>query len=88
MQWQTYIEQNPATMGEKPVIKGTRITVAHILELLGNGWATADVLDSSPGLTPADIQAYAAAYIDLDETVFSTGTPLRLLADDHWNTRN
>ncbi len=79
MQWQTHIEQNPAVMGGKPLIKGTRITVAHILELLGNGWPTADVLDACPGLTPADIraaQAYAAAYIDLDETVFFHGDSL------------
>lgn len=79
MQWQAHIEQNPAVMCGKPVIKGTRITVAHVLELLGNGWPATDVLESCPGLTQADIhaaQAYAAAYLDLDETVFFHGDSL------------
>lgn len=79
MKWQVHIEQNPSILGGKPIIKGTRITVAHILELLGNGWPVADVLDSCPGLTPADIQAaqsYAAAYIDMDETIFFPGDSL------------
>ncbi len=73
MHWRDHIEQKPAVMCGKPVIKGTRITVAHILELLGSGWPVDDVLDSCPGLTLEDIQAaqsYAAAYLELDETVF------------------
>lgn len=74
MQWRDHIEQDPAVMGGKPVIKGTRITVAHILELLGNGWPISDVLASCPaGVTQDDIQAaqaYAAAYLELDDTVF------------------
>ena len=72
MHWRDHIEQKPTVMRGKPVIKGTRITVAHILELLGSGWSTKDVLDSCPGLTLEDIraaQACAAAYLD-DETVF------------------
>ena len=73
MHWRDHIEQIPTVMCGKPVIKGTRVTVAHILELLGSGWSTEDVLDSCPGLTLKDIQAaqsYAAAYLELDETVF------------------
>jgi uncharacterized protein (DUF433 family) len=79
MKWQSHISQNSAVMGGKPVIKGTRITVAHILELLGNGWPAADILDSCPGLTAEDIQAaqaYAAAYIEMEETVFFHGDSL------------
>lgn len=78
MEWHSHIGQDPAVMCGKPVIKGTRITVAHILELLGNGWPVIDILESCPGLTTEDIQAaqaYAAAYLELDETVFlHTGT--------------
>lgn len=78
MDWRLHIAQDPAVMCGKPVIKGTRITVAHILELLGNGWPASDILASCPGLVLEDIQAaqsYAAAYLELDETVFlHTGT--------------
>ena len=78
MEWHSHIGQDPAVMSGKPVIMGTRITVAHSLELLGNGWPVDDILESCPGLTPDDIQAaqaYAAAYLELDETVFlHTGT--------------
>lgn len=73
MKWQDYIEQDPAVMGGKPVIKGTRIAVALILERLGNGWPIGDVLASLPGLTEEHIRAalaYAAAYLDMEDTVF------------------
>ena len=48
----------------KPVIKGTRITVEHILRELSSGMSVADLLDAHPHLTADDIRAacaYAAA---------------------------
>lgn len=51
------IELNPKVMVGKPVIKGTRLTVEYILNLLAHG-ATADEITSEyQGLTLADIQA-------------------------------
>jgi uncharacterized protein (DUF433 family) len=50
----------------KPVIVGTRITVEHILRLLGGGDSIADILRNHPQLAEADIhaaQAYAADYL-------------------------
>jgi uncharacterized protein (DUF433 family) len=41
----------------KPVIKGTRLTVEYILNLLAHGSSAADILDEYEGLTPEDIQA-------------------------------
>lgn len=38
-----YIEVNPEICNGKPVIKGTRITVHLILELLANGWSIKDI---------------------------------------------
>lgn len=73
MKWQEFIEQNPQVMLGKPVIKGTRITVELILERLGDGWTEAQLLESFPQLKPDHIraaQAYAAAALATDETVF------------------
>lgn len=38
-----WIEVNPEICGGKPVIKGTRIPVKVILELLANGWSIEDI---------------------------------------------
>jgi len=40
------IEINPKICGGKPVIKGTRITVEFILELLANGWSYDEILEN------------------------------------------
>lgn len=60
---------NPDLMLGKPVIRGTRITVALILRKLGEGASEADLLDAYPNLTQADIQAalfYAADPLALE----------------------
>ncbi len=52
-----YIEVNPAIMVGKPVIKGTRLTVEHILALLANGAEVEEILGEYEGLTKESIQA-------------------------------
>jgi uncharacterized protein (DUF433 family) len=47
----------------KPVIKGMRLAVEFIVELLANGWSQQQIIDNYPGITVDDIQAclhYAA----------------------------
>ena len=51
------ISINPKIMVGKPVIKGTRLTVEYILNLLAHGTATNDILKEYKGLTKEDIQA-------------------------------
>ncbi|MCE4608779.1 MAG: DUF433 domain-containing protein [Desulfurococcales archaeon] len=46
---------NPKIMGGKPVIKGTRIPVYFILELIANGWTIDDILKEYPHLTREDV---------------------------------
>ena len=51
------IEVNPAVMFGKPVIKGTRLTVEHIVGELEQGMSVTDILEAHPRLTEADITA-------------------------------
>lgn len=48
---------NPKIMVGKPVIRGTRLTVEFILNLLAHNATTAEILEEYEGLTPEDIQA-------------------------------
>jgi uncharacterized protein (DUF433 family) len=60
------IKRDPKVMFGKPVIAGTRITVEHILRLLGAGDSVEEVIESHPHITAEDIraaQAYAADYM-------------------------
>jgi uncharacterized protein (DUF433 family) len=48
---------NPKVMVGKPVIKGTRLTVEYILNLLAHGATIAEIISEYKGLTQEDIQA-------------------------------
>jgi len=57
------ITVNPKILGGKPIIKGTRITVEFILELLASDVSEEEILKDYPHLTVEDIHAclrYAA----------------------------
>ncbi|MEJ5311086.1 MAG: DUF433 domain-containing protein [Anaerolineae bacterium] len=58
------IEINPKIMFGKPVIKGTRITVEHLLRKLAGGMWVEQILRDHPHLTPDDIYAAAAFAAD------------------------
>ena len=44
----------------KPVVRGTRIAVEMVVELLAAGWSHAQILTSYPHLTEEDIRACLA----------------------------
>ncbi len=48
---------DPEVMVGKPVIKGTRITVQLIVQLLANGATEAEILNDYPDLKKEDIKA-------------------------------
>ncbi|HET7088442.1 MAG TPA: DUF433 domain-containing protein [Anaerolineae bacterium] len=48
---------NPKVMVGKPVVKGTRLTVEYILNLLAHGASETEILQEYSGLTREDIQA-------------------------------
>ena len=51
------ITLNPKVMAGKPIIKGTRLTVEYILNLLAHGATTEEIMQEYQGLQPEDIQA-------------------------------
>ena len=64
------IEVNPKILGGKPVIKGTRIPVYLILELLSAGYTFERIIKAYPTLTKEDIKAaieYAATVMKNEE---------------------
>ncbi len=57
----------PNVRAGRPTIRGMRITVAEVLEMLGSGMTEADVLEAFPYLEADDIRAalaYAARHFD------------------------
>ena len=67
------IEINPKIMFGKPVIKGTRITVEHILRKLAGGLTAEEIIADHPHLKKEDIlaaQEFAADYLADEEIAF------------------
>jgi uncharacterized protein (DUF433 family) len=65
---------DPSVLAGKPVIRGTRISVDLVLELLASGWQEAAILKEYPGLEHEDILACIryAQEIVRSERVYST----------------
>lgn len=60
MDWRDHIDSDPNVIGGKLRIKGTRIGVAFLLDLLAAGWTREDLLESYSHLTSEDLQAVFA----------------------------
>ena len=60
MTWQERIAVDPDVLVGKPVIKGTRLAVEFIVDLLAQGWKEDDILANYPGITLEDIRACLA----------------------------
>lgn len=66
------ITWNPLQCGGKPCIRGMRIRVSDVLELLARGVNEATILADFPDLQPEDIRAclhFAAQRTDLERLV-------------------
>ena len=65
------ITLNPKVMVGKVVIKGTRLTIEYILNLLAHGVPVTEIMDEYEGLTHEDVQACLLfATKSLENTVF------------------
>ncbi len=67
------IEINPGILTGKPIVKGTRISVEFILELLSQGWSYEEILKNYPQLTREDILAAIEYCLEVikEEKVYS-----------------
>ena len=60
MDWRDHIVVDPQILVGKPVVKGTRISVEMVIDLLAVGWTEQQVLDSYPTLKADDVRACLA----------------------------
>ncbi len=73
MNWKQRIAVDKKILAGKPIIKGTRISVEFLLDLLARGWTHQKILENYPQLKKTDIQAalkYAAEVLK-EEKVYS-----------------
>jgi uncharacterized protein (DUF433 family) len=55
--WRDRLTFDPKTSDDSPVVKGTWITVDHVISLIVDNWSWADILRSHPELTEDDIRS-------------------------------
>ena len=72
LDWRKRIALDQETLAGKPVIKGTRISVEFLLELLADGWKEEEILENYPQLEKEDIQSALRYATDIlkDEVVY------------------
>ena len=77
MDWHEKIIIDPRIIGGKPVVRGTRLAVEFVLELLAQGWSETQIIENSPALDQQGILAcigYAAEILK-SEHVYPTPIP-------------
>jgi uncharacterized protein (DUF433 family) len=73
MDWRERITVDPKILVGKPIVKGTRISVEFVIDLLARGWTTEQILKEYDHLTLEDIRACLAYVGELvkEEKVYS-----------------
>ena len=72
MNWQNRIYFDPKVLGGKPVIKGTRLAVEKIIELMAAGWSKHQIIENHSGVSHEDISAclfYASEVLKSERVV-------------------
>lgn len=64
------ITTNPEILAGKPIIKGTRLAVEHVLDFLGQGMTTEEIMQEYPQLKKEDILACIIFYYNPAKHVF------------------
>ena len=71
--WRHRIVVDPGVLVGKPIIRGTRIAVEFLMELLAEGWTHEQILSNYPQLNPDDLRAAHAYAAELmkDQRAYS-----------------
>lgn len=72
MHRQDRIGFDSGVLGGKPVVKGTRLAVERIVELMAAGWTEQHILENHPGISRDDIAAclfYASEVLKSERVV-------------------
>ncbi len=70
MEWKDRITVDLEVLVGKPVVKGTRLAVEFVVDLLAQGWSEEEILRNYPRLTREDIRAclsYASAVLHAEK---------------------
>lgn len=57
MDWREHVISDKKVLLGKPTVKGTRVSVEHIIGLLAQGWTEQQILENYPRLTNESLQA-------------------------------
>jgi uncharacterized protein (DUF433 family) len=69
MKYEDIITIEPGKRGGKPCVRGLRITVYEVLNMLANGMTHSELLEDFPDLTEQDILACLAYAADRERKV-------------------
>ena len=75
MDWKARISVDPRVLVGKPVVRGTRIAVEFVIDLMARGWTTQQILEEYDHLTAEDIQAclsYASEILKYERVYVTT----------------
>jgi uncharacterized protein (DUF433 family) len=64
LEWQDHIVADGSVLLGKPVVKGTRLAVEFIVELMAYGWTTEEILRNYPGLSSEHLRACLAYSVE------------------------
>lgn len=65
MDWREHIHSDPGILGGKPVFRGTRLSVEHVLKLVAAGWDLPKMQHEFPGIEADHVRAAAAFAADM-----------------------
>lgn len=77
MDWKKRITVDEGVLVGKPIIRGTRISVEFVIDLLGRGWTVEQVLREYEHVTLEDVQAclaYAGDVLKSERVYLLPGT--------------
>ena len=57
MNWQDHITIDPAVLAGKPIVKGTRLSIEFLIDLLAADWREDEIFRNYPNLTHEDLLA-------------------------------